>query len=92
MAHLLHIYVTAKDGVSREEVEGKLNLALDWYRYAPNSYVVHTSSSVDKWKARLINFIKPGGRLLILKLDYSQRQGWMNKDFWEWLRERSKAV
>jgi hypothetical protein len=92
MAHLLHIYISPKEGVSRAQVEAKLNLGLDWYRYAPNLYVVHTSSSVDKWKARLIDFIKPGGRLLILRLDASQRQGWMNKDFWEWLREKSKAV
>ena len=39
-----------------------------------------------------IDFVKPHGRLLIFKIDVSQRQGWMNKDFWEWLREKNQAV
>jgi len=86
MAVFLHIYVSPKDGVSRDQVEKKLNLALDWYRYAKDLYVVYTTSSVDKWKARLIDLVKPGGQLFICKLDVSIRQGWMNKDFWEWLK------
>jgi hypothetical protein len=92
MAVFLHIYISPRDGVTREQVEKKLDLALDWYRYAQGLYVVHTTSGVDKWKVRLLDFVKPRGRLLIVKLDVTERQGWMNKDFWEWLRERNRAV
>lgn len=92
MAQFLHIYISPRQGVSRDEVEQKLNLALDWYRYATGSYVVYTSSSVDKWKARLIDLVKPRGRLLIFPIDATRRNGWMNKDFWEWLRSKREAV
>ena len=85
MAEFLHIYVSPKEGVTRDEIEEKLNLAIDWYRYAPGLYIVRTTSSVGKWKVRLVDFVKPKGRLLIMRVDMSQRQGWMNKDFWEWL-------
>ena len=88
MAEYLHIYISPKEDVTREQVEKKLNLAIDWYRYARGVYVVYTTSSVDKWKERLIELVKPKGRLLILRLDIGKRQGWMNKDFWEWLKKR----
>jgi hypothetical protein len=91
MADFLHIYISPAEGVTIKQIEGKLDLALDWYRYATGLYIVHTTSGVDKWKARLIDLVKPRGRLLIVKLDISQRQGWMNKGFWEWLREKSTS-
>lgn len=92
MAHFLHIYISPKQGASTEQIERQLNLALDWYRYATGLYIVHTTSSVDKWKARLVDFVKPNGRLLILPFDSGKRNGWMNKDFWEWLRSKDGAV
>ena len=66
----------------------KLSLALDWYRYTKGVYVVYTTSSSVKWKARLIKLVKPDGLLFICKLDGSTRQGWMGKDFWEWLEKK----
>ena len=92
MADYLHIFVSPTDSVTREQVEEKLNLAVDWYRYAQGAYIVYTTSSVDKWKARLIDFVKPRGRLFICRIEVTKRQGWMNKDFWEWLRKRDPAV
>jgi len=92
MAEYLHIYISPKDGVTRAQMDKKLNLAIDWYRYARGLYVVYTTSSADKWKARLIDFVKPQGRLFICRMDASQRQGWMNKDFWDWLKKERKAV
>ena len=92
MADFLHIYISPKAGVTQEQVEQKLNLALDWYRYVPGVYLVYTTSSVDKWKARLIDLVKRGGRLFIAKLDITQRQGWMNKDFWEWLGQERQGL
>ena len=88
MAEYLHVYVSPKEGVTREQVEKKLSLAIDWYRYAKGMYIVYTTSSVDKWKERLIYLVKPGGRLFVCRLDVGKRQGWMNKDFWEWLKKQ----
>jgi len=90
MARFLHIYISPKQDVTREQVETKLNLAIDWYRYARGMYVVYTSSSVDTWKARLIDLVKPRGRMFICAFDIHQRQGWMNKGFWEWLKKERK--
>ena len=89
MAEHLHVYISPAKGATRDDVEKKLNLAVDWYRYARGAYIIYTTSSPDKWKARLIDLVKPDGRLFICKLDVGKRQGWMNKGFWEWLKKRS---
>ena len=70
-------------------MEKKLNLAIDWYRYTKGVYVVYTSSNSAKWKARLSDLVKPDGLMFICKLDTSTREGWMAKDFWEWLTKKS---
>lgn len=92
MAEFLHIYITQKAGVTRDEVEKKLGLALDWFRYDNKVYVVYTTSDVDKWQERLIDLVKPSGHLFICRLDIKVRQRWMTKQFWNWLQKKRGAV
>jgi hypothetical protein len=87
MADYFQIFIRPKQGVSQEQIEKKINLAVDWFRCDKNLYVIYTTSEVDKWKARLIELVKPEGVLFICKLDITVRQGWMVKTFWEWLKK-----
>ena len=88
MAEFLHIYISPRKNTTQKDVEKKLSLAIDWYRYAKGVYVVYTTSSSAKWKARLIDLVKPDGRIFICKLDVITHKGWMTKDFWEWLKKK----
>lgn len=91
MGKFLHIYINPKIGISKEEIEKKMSLAVDWYRYDDKLYVVYTTSDVAKWQERLLNFVKDDGRLFICELNIANRNGWLNKDFWAWLKkERTK--
>lgn len=90
MADLYHIFVIPKSGVTREQIEEKLNLAIHWYRYREGIYVVQTSSDEIKWKARLKPLVAPNGRLFICKIDTTHYEGWMGKDFWEWFEPKAK--
>ena len=83
----LHIYVTPKSGVSSESIEAKLNLAIDWYRYVNNSYIVYTTSDIEKWMGRLKPLVESDGRLLIFEIKVNSRNGWMNQAFWDWLKK-----
>lgn len=87
MASFLHIYITPKNGVTREQVEEKLNKAVDWFRYYANVYIVYTTSDVDTWMKRLKEIVEPDGSLFICKLDLKSRNGWMTKDFWDWVQK-----
>lgn len=90
MADLYHIFIRPKTGVTEEEVKKKMNLAVDWYKYSEYCWVVKTTSNATKWQTRLKPLVEPKGTLLILKIDPSERQGWIAKGFWEWLKSDKK--
>ncbi|KOY87324.1 hypothetical protein AD998_15240 [bacterium 336/3] len=84
----LHIYINPKQGVTQNDIEEKMSLALDWYRYDDKIYLVYTSSDASKWQGRLIKFVQGGGRLFISPLDIDSKTGWMEKDFWEFIKSK----
>ena len=80
------IYINRLSSVTYDQVKEQMNRALDWYRLEESTWIVYTTSDAENWYARLSPLVKDSGRLFICKLDVSSRQGWMNKDFWSWLR------
>ena len=90
MSDLYHIYIKPKAGLTREKVEETLNLAVHWFRYRDQCYVVQTTSDEDKWQVRLLPLVEPDGALFICKLDPSHYNGVIRKDFWEWFQPRIK--
>jgi hypothetical protein len=87
MAKFLNIYIVAKNGVSKEQIETKMNLAIDWIRYSDTNYLVYTSSDVNKWQERLLEFVKPDGSLFICEVAVDKRNGWMTQGFWDWVKK-----
>jgi hypothetical protein len=86
------VYLNPKEGMTTPAVEKKMNQALDWFRLENCLWVVYSTSSVDKLYTRLSSLAKDSGRLFICKLDVTERQGWMNKDFWKWLRREDDPL
>ena len=87
VATFYHIYISSKPDVAASDVQAKMNLAIDWFRYDPKNWIVYTTSNANKWQLRLRPLADPGGQLFICRLDISDRQGWMNPEFWKWLNE-----
>jgi hypothetical protein len=87
MAKFYNIYIKPKEGITKEHVEKKMNLSLDWIRYDANCYVTYSTSDIEKWMVRLKPLVEPGGRLFISELNINNRNGWMTKDFWNWLKK-----
>ena len=84
----LHISFDFADGNPRtKELKPVFDKALDWYRYMPNCWIVWTSSSAQKWYERLRPHISDGDNMFIVRIDLSERQGWISKAVWNWLRE-----
>ena len=84
---LFHIFLKPKAGINEDQVKEKMNLAVDWYKYSDYCWILKSTSDAAKWQTRLKPLVQPGGTLLILKIDPTQRQGWIAKSFWEWLKE-----
>ena len=82
------IYVVPKEGISYETIEKKIDLGLDWFKYDKALYVVYSTSDVKKWMLRLRPLVEKDGRLFICELNISNRNGWMNRSFWTWLKKK----
>ncbi len=89
MADFYHVFIQSKVGVSPDQVEEKMNLAVDWFRCTPNVWVLYSTSDEDKWQSRLKPLVVPRGSLFICRLDIANRNGWMSKQFWKWIRDKT---
>jgi hypothetical protein len=87
MGEFYLIRIVPLDGVTQKHVEAKMDLAADWMRMGIGSWIVYTIANADKWFSRLKSLVENDGRLLIVKLDLHEYQGWMPGDFWEWLEK-----
>lgn len=84
-AKFYHVYLKPKSDVEISKIERKMNLALDWFKYDNNNWVVYSNAGIAKLITRYKPLVEPDGRLFICELVKSSRNGWMDKDFWEWL-------
>jgi hypothetical protein len=82
--------ILSGDKDNAQKIEKKLELSYTWYKYADGAYVVYTKKNAATWYNLLRPFIRKGGKIFICRLDVSDRQGWMNKEFWNWLRTASE--
>lgn len=62
--------------------------ALDWMRYAPNCWIVYTSSDTNKWMERIKPYLKNEDYVFISKIELANKQGWLPKWCWEWLDKK----
>jgi hypothetical protein len=87
-ATFYQIYLRPKTGVTDDEIAQKMNLSLDWFKFDKTNYMVWSTSDVAKWMTRLQPLAEPDGRLLIIEVVSTNRNGWMNTDFWNWLKKK----
>jgi hypothetical protein len=92
MASFYHIFIRPKSGVTDDQVVEKMNLAIDWYKYSKDNWLVKSSSNAAKWQTRLKPLVEPDGSLVILKIDPSEKQGWTAKGFWDWYKNARSEV
>jgi hypothetical protein len=91
LPHFLHLAVRFESGSrapDREAIESVLDRAKDWYRYAPNCWVIYTSQDATTWTERLgkgISGMKTRTSFFICELNLEDRDGWVDKEFWNWL-------
>ncbi len=86
MARFLHITFNFAGAPKIDELTPAFNLALDWLRYAPNCWVVWTSSSPEQWYERLRPYLTNNDHMFISTLDLRQGYyGWLPQWAWDWL-------
>lgn len=87
MPQFLHIAFNFRDQPKIDELRPTFDKALDWVRYAPNCWIVWTSSSPAKWYARLKPHLEEGDHVFVCAVDLDERAGWLPKLVWDWIRK-----
>jgi hypothetical protein len=89
----LHVAFNFSDGDPKiTKLKPVFDKAVDWYRYTPNCWIVWTSSSAERWYERLRPYIKDDDSMLIVKIDPSDRQGWVSTRVWQWLKDHEEEL
>lgn len=79
---------TGRSSEEEDQLIDKLNKALDWVKFSPDSWLVWTTADCRKWYERIKPIMRKGENVFIYKVDMSDRAGWMPKSFWNFIREK----
>lgn len=86
----LHVGFAFKNPPRVDELEPIFNKARDWIRYDTHCWIVWTSSSPQRWLARLQPILSPTDGVLIVRIDLSTRAGQLPKSMWTWIKEHQE--
>ncbi|MDF3980453.1 hypothetical protein P3W23_00365 [Luteibacter sp. PPL554] len=81
------VYIKPSPDASADTIKEAMNKSLDWYRVSENFWIVYTARNAEVLYKRLKPSVKDPGRVFISRLDLTDRQGWMAKGFWTWLKK-----
>jgi hypothetical protein len=85
---LLHITFRFSDLDPKiTELKPVFDRATDWFRYAPNCWIVWTGRSAERWYELLKPHITDDDSMFIVRIDPSESQGWLSKAVWDWLQQ-----
>lgn len=62
--------------------------ASSWWHYLESTWIVKTSESVSDFSRRLNEQLGENDRLLVVNITNADRNGWLPKKAWEWIREK----
>ncbi len=82
-ARLLHVGFNFSGPPKIKELEKVFDSALDWIRYAPNCWILWTTSSAGTWYERIKPHLGRNDKFIIYRLDPRERHGWHEEWIWE---------
>ena len=56
-----------------------------WWHYLDSTWIVKTNMSAQQIWNLLGKHIVTSDRMLVIKIDISDKQGWLPKDAWDWI-------
>ncbi|HUA21735.1 MAG TPA: hypothetical protein VMB25_23480 [Bryobacteraceae bacterium] len=91
----LHVGVYFDDdpeAPKRTAIEEVLNKAKDWFRYAPNCWLVYTARDATWWsdKLRSIPGMEDHNAFLVCQIlldERDKRAGWLKQSAWDWINK-----
>jgi hypothetical protein len=70
-----------------EELTEVFNKAVDWVTYAPNCWLLWTTTDEKTWYQRLKRVIHEKDNIFVVEINLKNRAGWLPKSVWEWINK-----
>lgn len=85
----LHVGIAYGSGLPRppEEFDVVFDKAFSWCRYSDTTWILWTNTSARVWTDRVRQHLRSGDHVLVVALDMSERQGWLPRWVWDWIRD-----
>ena len=68
-----------------EAIKPVFDTALDWVRYAPNCWILWTTTDIDGWYRRIKPHLGASDQVLTCEVNLANRQGWVKPVIWNWI-------
>ena len=88
---ILHVVVSPASAVNLDAMERVLNQATDWAYYLPGAVLIKTGRSASTWSQRLRAVLPDKTHIFVVRVDTTDRGGWLPKWVWEWMSEATEA-
>ena len=59
-----------------------------WWHHLESTWIIFTQESVTKWREKIKAVLDDNDRLLVVNITKQERDGWLDKTAWAWLKER----
>lgn len=62
----------------------------EWWHYIDNTWIIRSNETANQLYQRLSSFSGINiNRLLIIKIDENNKQGWLPREAWDWINQNS---
>jgi hypothetical protein len=90
-ARFINVAFFWKNTPKSKELEPLFNTAMDWYRYAPNCWLLWTTNGPEVWFPYLKKYLGEGDDVFIAELNLTHvpetYTGWYQQSFWNWIKK-----
>jgi hypothetical protein len=91
MAKYLHVgFNFGSRPIPEEKLAVLFATSLDWVRYAPNCWILWTTTEPEEWYKYIKRDVHKDDTFFICELSITNRQGWLPQKVWDWIyKDRS---
>ena len=87
---LLVTYNLTEPSASYGDLFDVLKSQNSWWHYLPSTWLVDTDLDAEMLYEKLKPYLRSGDHILITKLNSSERQGWLPKKAWAWIKRHEQ--
>jgi hypothetical protein len=82
---LLVTYDLKKPGADYTGLYEVLKTAPNWYHFLDSCWLLSTNETPSQWFEKVRSKIDQNDNIFIVDISRQPRQGWLNKDVWDWI-------